>query len=102
MYPARDSVYVGTHPVFVSHTKEIEQLLYFVSDLQHRMRDKGKYYGLKYDCLGRVRRKCTDLLLKLYAEDSNIMLMNDLDHRWVMLIVNFVKTVLLKDPPKVA
>ena len=30
------------------------------------------------------------------------MLMDDLDHRWVVLIVNFVKTVLLKDPPKVA
>ena len=102
MYPAKDSVYIGTHPVFVSHTKEIEQLLYFVSGLQHRLRDKGKYSGVKYDCLGRVRRKCTDLLLKLYAEDSNIMLMNDLDHRWVILIVNFVKTVLLKDPQKAA
>ena len=67
MYPAKDSVYIGTHPVFVSHTKEIEQLLYFVSDLQHRLRDKGKYYGVKYNCLGRVRRKCTDLLLKLYG-----------------------------------
>ncbi len=100
MYPARNSLYVGTHPVFVSHTKEIEQLLFFVTNLQERMRDKGKYYGLKYDCLGKVRRKCTDLLLKLYAEESNIMLMDDLDHRWVVLIVNFVKNVLLKDPQK--
>ena len=28
------------------------------------------------------------------------MLMDDLDHRWVVLIVNFVKNVLLKDPQK--
>ena len=28
------------------------------------------------------------------------MLMDDLDHRWVVLIVSFVKNTLLKDPPK--
>ncbi len=100
MYPARNSLYVGTHPVFVSHTKEIEQLLFFVTNLQERLRNKGTYYGVRYDCLGRVRRKCSDMLLKQYAEESNIMLMDDLDHRWVVLIVNFVKTVLLKDPQK--
>ena len=99
---ARDSlhVYAGTHPVFVSHTKEIEQLLYFVSDLQYRLQCKGKYNTLQYDCLTKVRRKCTDLLLKLYAEETEIMLMDDLDRRWVVLIVNFVKTVLLKEPRK--
>ena len=100
MYPARNSLYVGTHPVFVSHTKEIEQLLFFVTNLQERLRNKGTYSGLKYDCLTRVRRKCSDLLLKLYAEETNIMLMDDLDHRWVVLIVNFVKNVLLRDPQK--
>ena len=97
MYPARNSLYVGTHPVFVSHVKEIEQLLFFVTNLQERLRDRSKYYGIMYDCLTKVRRKCSDLLLKLYAEDTDIMLMDDLDHRWVVLIVKFVKNVLLED-----
>ena len=42
------SVYVDTHPVFVSHTKEIELLLYFVSDLQHRLQVSGKDQGKKH------------------------------------------------------
>ena len=84
-------VYFGTHPVFVSHTEEVEQLLYFLSDLQQRLQDSGKDRGEQYECLGRVRRKCTDLLLKLYTEDSPIMLMDDLDARWVQLITGFVR-----------
>ena len=100
MYPARNSLYVGTHPVFVSHTKEIEQLLFFVSNLQERLRNKGTYYGVRYDCLGKVRRKCSDLLLKLYAEETEIMLMDDLDRRWMQKIIGFVKNVIMKDPQK--
>lgn len=99
-YTAKHAPYAGRYPVFVSHTKEIEQLLYFVTDLQNRLKDKGQYSGPKYDCLTRVRRKCTDLLLKLYTEETNIMLMDDLDHRWTILIVRFVQNVLLKDQRK--
>ena len=89
-----------SHPVFVSHTKEIEQMLYFGSDLQHRLDCKGKNTGVMYECLKNVRRKCTDLLLKMYAEDSNIILMNDLDAHWTRLLVNFVKTRILSDQKK--
>lgn len=93
-------VYAGKHPVFVSHAKELEQMAYFLADLQHRLQLKGKDSGEKYDCLLRVRRMCSDLLLKMYAEDTDIILMDDLDHHWVQLIVSFVKNVLLKDQRK--
>ena len=95
-------VYAGTHPVFVSHTKELEQMTYFLADLQHRLQLKGKDSGEKYDCLLRVRKMCSELLLKMYAEDTDIILMDDLDHHWVQLIVSFVKNVLLKDQRKVS
>ena len=91
------AVYCGINPVFVSRAKEIEQMTYHVADLQHKLEVKGRAHGEPYECLCRIRRKCADLLLKLYAEDSNIMLMDDLDARWVRLIVNYVHTVLLKD-----
>ena len=94
-------VYAGKHPVFVSHTKELEQMTYFLADLQHRLQLKGKDSGEKYDCLLRVRKMCSDLLLKMYAEDTDIILMDDLDRHWVQLIVSFVKNVLLKDQRKV-
>ena len=94
------SVYVGKHPVFVSHSKELEQMLYFVADLQQRLQKKGKDFGEKYDCLVRVRQRCTELLMKLYAEDSNIILMDDLDHHWIKLIVGYVHKVILKDQQK--
>ena len=90
----------GMHPVFVSHTKEIEQLLYFVADLQHRLQLKGRDHGEKYDCLLRVRKKCQDLLLRMYAEDAEVMLMDDIDNHWVRLIVGFVRRELLKDTEK--
>ena len=94
------SVYVGKHPVFVSHTKEIEALQYFAADLEHRLKLKGRDSGEQFDCLIRVRRKCADLLLKLYAEDSDIMLMDDLDSHWVRLIGRFVRDVLMSDQRK--
>ena len=94
------SVYAGTHPVFVSHTKEIEQLLYFTADLQHLLQVSGKARGEQYECLGRVRRKCADLLLKLYAEESDILLMDDLDSRWIRLITGYVHDSLLADQQK--
>ena len=79
MYPAKDSVYIGTHPVFVSHTKEIEQMLYFTGDLKYQLQVKGQAPGEKYNCLLRVRAKCADLLLRMYAEDSDIILLDDTD-----------------------
>ena len=83
--------YHGTRPVFVSHAKEIEKLIYLTADLQHKLEVKGQASGAAYDVLCKVRRKCADLLLKLYAEDTDIMLMTDLDHRWVQLITGFVR-----------
>lgn len=83
--------YHGTRPVFVSHAKEIEKLIYLTADLQHKLEVKGQASGAAYDVLCKVRRKCADLLLKLYAEDTDIMLMTDLDHHWVQLISGFVK-----------
>ncbi len=95
------STYTGKHPVFLSHTKELEKMLYFTADLQQRLQRKGKASGEKYDCLVRVRRKCADLLMKLYAEeDPTIILMNDLDASWIRLIVGFVHKVILKDEEK--
>ncbi len=95
-------VYAGKHPVFVSHTKELEQMAYFLADLQRRLQLKGNDSGEKYDCLLRVRKMCSELLLKMYAEDTDIILMDDLDHHWVQLIVSFVKNVLLKNQRKVS
>ena len=94
------SVYTGKHPVFVSHTKELEQMAYFTADLQYRLECKGLHSGIKYDCLTKVRRKCADLLLRMYAEDSNIILMSDIDCWWVRRIVWFVHNVILKDQQK--
>ena len=94
------SVYVGKHPVFISHTKELEQMLYFTADLQHKLQVKGKDSGEKYDCLLRVRRRCSDLILRMYAEDSSIILMNDNDYHWVKLIVSYVKKHLQQDQQK--
>ena len=95
------SVYAGKHPVFVSHTKELEQMAYFASDLQYRLECKGLHSGVKYDCLRRVRTKCSELLLRMYAEDSDIILMSDTDKWWVRRIVWFVHNVILKDQQKV-
>ncbi len=94
------SVYVGKYPVFVSHVKEVEQLFNFTTDLQHRLQAQGLTTGEKYLCLVLVRMKCRDLLLKLYAEETDIMLMDDLDRRWMQNIISFVKNVIMKDPKK--
>ena len=94
------SVYTGKHPVFVSHAKELEQMAYFTADLQYRVESKGIYSGVKYDCLVKVRRKCADLLLRMYAEDSNIILLSSSDNWWVRQIVWFVHNVILKDQQK--
>ena len=91
------SVYVGRHPVYVSHVKEVESLMYFVIDLQEQLRSIGLDSGEQYDCLGRVRQKCRDLLIKMYAEDSEIMLMDDLDLHWIKLIVGFDRDVIQRD-----
>ena len=87
----------GKHPVFVSHTKELEQMLYFLAGLQDRLKSCGRDSGEKYECLVRVRRMCAELLLKLYAEDSEIILMDDLDSCWIRLIVGFVHHEILQD-----
>ena len=91
------SVHVGRHPVYVSHVKEVESLMYFVIDLQEQLRSIGLDSGEQYDCLGRVRQKCRDLLIKMYAEDSEIMLMDDLDLHWMKLIVGFDQNVIQRD-----
>ena len=91
------NVYAGKYPVFVSHTKEIEQMLYFTGDLQHRLQVRGKASGEKYECLLRVRRKCSELLLRMYAEDSDIILLDSVDLWWIRKIVGFVKETVLKD-----
>ena len=95
------SVYAGKHPVFVSHTKELEQMAYFAADLQHRLESKGLNSGVKYNCLRQVRTRCSELLLRMYAEDSEIILMSDTDNWWVRRIVWFVHNVILKDQKKV-
>ncbi len=95
------STYAGKHPVFLSHTKELEKMLYFTADLQQHLQQKGKAFGEKYNCLVRVRQKCVDLLMKLYAEeDPKIILMDDSDNWWIRKIVWFVHNVILKDQKK--
>ena len=91
------SVYVGKYPVFVSYVKEVAQLFNFTTDLQHRLQAQGLTTGEKYRCLVLVRMKCRDLLLKLYAEETDIMLMDDLDRQWMQKIVGFVNNVIRKD-----
>ena len=93
-------VYHGRYPTYVSHTKEVEQLLYFTADLQHRLTQRGQDSGEKFECLLNVRQKCADLLLKMYAEDSTIMLVDATDLWWIRRIVYFVHDVLLKDQRK--
>ena len=85
------------HPVFVSHVKEIEQMAYYTEDLKHRLQADGNVCGEKYDCAVRVRAKCHDLLLRLYAEDTDIILMDDTDYRWIRKIVWYVHNIILKD-----
>ena len=94
---SRMNVYAGRHPVYVSHAKEVETLLYFVADLQTRLQDKGLDSGEQYNCLVRIRQKCRELLLRMYAEESNIMLLDDNDLRWIKLIVGFDREVIQQD-----
>ena len=94
-------IYAGKHPVFVSHTKELEQMAYFLADLQHRLEVRGQDSGEKYECLTRVRLKCSELLLRLYAEDSPVTLLNDVDNWYIRNIVWYVHNVILKDQKKV-
>ena len=74
------TVYSGTHPVFVSHTKELEQMLYFLADLQHRLQQKGKDSGEKYDCLilGLQRHN-----LPILQPDINMTIQPD-DYIWIL------------------
>ena len=107
------SIYAGKHPVFVSHTEEIEQLAWFLADLQNRLQKKGlipesensdepvRIGKEKYQCLLRVRAKCSDLLLRMSAEDSDIILLDDTDTWWVRNIVYYVHDVIRKDRQKV-
>lgn len=90
----------GFHPVLVSHAKELEQMLSFTGGLQQRLQARGRDSGEKYDCLLRVRQVCADLLLKMYAEDSEIVLLDDLDCHWVRLIVSYVQRELQEDRQK--
>ena len=91
------NVYAGRHPVYVSHAKEVESLLYFVADLQTSLQEKGLDSGEQYSCLVRIRQKCRELLLRMYAEESNIMLLDDNDLRWIKLIVGFDREVIQQD-----
>ena len=88
------------YPVFVSRAKEIEQMAYFTADLQYRLECRGIHSGVKYECLRKVRTMCTELLLRIYAEDSEIVLMDETDSWWVRKIVWFVHNVILKDQQK--
>ncbi len=94
-------MYIGRHPVFVSHMKEIEQLDFFLANLQHRLIRRGQDSGKEYDCLLRVRSRCSELLLRMSGEDSEIMLMNDVDYWWVRKIIYFLHDVILKDRRKI-
>ncbi len=91
------NVYAGRHPVFVSHAKEVEQLLTFSAGLQDRLSAKGKDKGEQYESLVRLRARCADLLLKMYAEDSEVILLDRIDYNWIVLIVAYVRDVLQKD-----
>ena len=75
--------YSRKHPVYVSHAKEVESLLYFVADLQEKLKEKGLDSGEQYSCLVRIRQKCRELLLRMYAQQSNILPMDDNDLRWI-------------------
>ena len=92
--------YKGRHPVFVSHTKELEQMLFFLADLAERLRKKGKDTGEKFECLNRVRYMCSEILLRMYAEDTDVILLDELDNWYVRGIVSFVHDVILKDRKK--
>ncbi len=95
------TVYAGRHPVFVSHTKELEQMTYFLADMQYRMECRGVHEGFKYDLVKKVRLRCAELLLRLYAEESDITLLDDTDFWWIRRIVWYVHNVILKDQKKV-
>ena len=93
-------IYEGRYPVFVSHTKELEQMQYFAAGLQERQEQRGKNSGPQFECLLKVRRKCADLLLRMYAEDSDIILLDKNDHWWTQAIIHFVETVLTEGQKK--
>ena len=95
------TIYAGRHPAFISHAKELEQMLYFLADLQYRQNCKGVYAGVGYECLVRVRRKCSDILLRMYAEDDpQITLLDDLDFWYLRRLVWYLHHVVLKDEKK--
>ena len=93
-------VYAGRFPVYVSHVKEVEQLLNFTTNLIYRQEQRGHNTGKEYKCLVRVRQKCADLLLRMYAEDDIIMLMDTRDRWWIQNIVEFVHEEILKNRKK--
>lgn len=95
------NIYSGKHPVFVSHIHEVEQMAFFLAQLQHRLQLQGKDSGEKYECLLRVRARCSELLLRLSAEESEILLADDRDHWWIRNIVSYVHREILKDRKKV-
>ena len=84
-------MYHGTHPVYVSHSKELEPMLYFLASLQERRQKAGKDSGKEYECLIQTRKKCAELLMMLYAEDSDIILLDDIDYQWIRKLITFAQ-----------
>ena len=82
---------VPLHPVYTYHAREVEDLLDHVNKIWDGLRETGLTSCKEYPMLCRLRCKCQDLLLKLETEDSEILLMNDVDLAWMKKIVGFVK-----------
>ena len=91
------NLYVGKHPVYVTHTKELEVMALFLRGLQSRMEGRGTRSGKEYDLIREIRQKCSDLLLRMYAEENEITMLNDTDDWWIRRIVWYVRNVIPED-----
>ena len=90
----------GKHPVYVSHMEEIEQMQDFLKVLMQHLKDTDPEYKAKRDCLLRIMAKCKELLLRMAAEESDILLVSDLNLWWIRNIVEYVQDVVRKHQPK--
>ena len=85
------------HPVFVSHSREVGDLLTLTRSLDDYLIRTGQNGTPQHKCIRQLRRDCQTLLLRMEAEDGDILLLEDPDYELVRKIVNWVKVNLYKE-----
>lgn len=85
------------HPVFTAHAEEVERLMTVNGGYMERYRARGETDSDDFRLMARVQRRCSELLMKLAAEDHDILLVDDRDFWWIRQICEFVRTVIDKE-----